>query len=446
MQNLEKQFKHLKNIHLKEDEKLILRARILQEIRQKPVRTPDLNRQIQWSNIFSSLSVLRRKKIMVPIIIAIILATTGGVSLAAQNSLPGEALYGVKVRINEKVRAALALNEEDKAEVEADAAEERLEEAEELAAAGKFDADVAERLEANFKLHADRVNARIDAFKARQDFRAAADVSSNFETSLRVHDRILEILNSRLVNLKVEVNEEADKAEEHRETSEAKVKTDTTARAETAAQGKLGAAENKIAEVESFLAKVETRLEGSDLTRANEKLADAKELIAEGKVLLEEGKFGEAFVTFQKAHRKAQEAKLLVLAKLELKIDVDVRTEEDHRETQSRGSNATGNGTLLLTAKVEPICPVERVGIPCVATSATFTSRQAIVYKSDGVTEVTRANFDSNGEIKLSLAPGDYVVNIGRLGIDHLTNGPHRVKVLANTTTRVTLVIDTGIR
>ena len=127
----------------------------------------------------------------------------GGASAAAENALPGEILYPVKVAVNEQVVGWLSVSEEAKAKWEAKMAERRLEEAEELSAKQRLDADVKTEIEARFKAHADRVAVRIDNLEAKENFEAASDVASNFEVALRAHERVLKMLVEQGYNGKV---------------------------------------------------------------------------------------------------------------------------------------------------------------------------------------------------------------------------------------------------
>lgn len=68
---------------------------------------------------------------------------------------------------------------------------------------------------------------------------------------------------------------------------------------------------------------------------AEARLKVAEETIAEGKVKLEAKAYGEALALSQKAHRIAQEAKLLLQANKELKVEV---------KFNGNGSENNGNG------------------------------------------------------------------------------------------------------
>ncbi len=177
------------SIRLRTDRKATIRGRLLQatESGEETIDGIFRERMEQRSIIF----LLKRLRTM-PIyaVILVIAFFGGGVSAAAQGSLPGNPLYRVK-EFNQSARAALTFGAETRAGYEVKLAESKLREAAVLAAGGELNAELRELVEANFKVHADRVEARIDEFKAKENFNAAADVSAKFGTSLRVHEEIL---------------------------------------------------------------------------------------------------------------------------------------------------------------------------------------------------------------------------------------------------------------
>lgn len=118
-------------------------------------------------------------------------AVSGGVSVAANNTLPGDALYGIKIGVNEQVQSALAMSGEAQANFDIKALERRLDEAEKLSAEGRLNAETFATIEANFDAHAQRVADRIADFEAKENFDAAADIAAKFQTSLEAHAAIL---------------------------------------------------------------------------------------------------------------------------------------------------------------------------------------------------------------------------------------------------------------
>jgi hypothetical protein len=103
------------------------------------------------------------------------------------------------------------------------------------------------------------------------------------------------------------------------------------------------------------------------------------------------------------------------------------------------------SGILEGHVTIGPICPVERVDQPCPVPPETYTSRNVIVYESDGTTVKEKIlGLDAQGNYKMSLSPGKYFVQIVPAGIRAGEKKPATIKV--NETTIVDFNIDTGIR
>jgi len=285
-----------------------------------------------------------------PLFIAIVLLLTGGVSVGAQQSLPGDTLYPVKVNINEEVRGWFALSESARAGFNADIAEERLKEAEELAAEAKLDAETRAMLQERFQEFADRVAERTSKFEDR-DADVAARVSADFETALQVHERILTnislSLNSEtradIEKLLHAIREEADDADDERERHETRVAGASDV--QQAAEGRLQSAENKIAEVRKFIDRKAEALGADGTAQANARLAVAQDLITQGNAKLATSDYAAAFVLFSQAHSEAQAAKQLIEAKLHFEDEnnKDENEDGDLDEEENLEDNDNGN-------------------------------------------------------------------------------------------------------
>lgn len=343
---IEEKLQALKNIKLKGEEKFRVRGELLSFIKSHPVREKaSLRYQSYTQRPFWSLIIKNPYLKTMPIAILIALILGGSFSYAAEGSLPGSPLYPIKVGINEEVRGWFTVSEEAKARWESRRLERRLEEAEELALNGEISAEVKAKIEENFERHAEKVKSRIEEFESRNDFEAAADVSSNFETSLSAHEKILSGLledrkeaSTSVRSLLEKVREQGKDAERKREKNEAEVSGESSVEVSAAAEGRMEAAENKIIEVRKFIERLREILGAEATLKAEARLKIAEGLVAEGKTKLEAGAFGEAFVFFQKAHRVAQEAKLLIEARKDLEINVringgvDVKSETEKQE------------------------------------------------------------------------------------------------------------------
>ena len=123
------------------------------------------------------------------IAIALIVAAAlgGGTSFAAQSALPGDALWGFKVGVNERIAETMAVGEKAKADADISHAQTRLEEAAKLAAEGRLDASAQAKIQGNFDAHTRAVAERVAALQAKGDYAAAADVAARFQATVATH-------------------------------------------------------------------------------------------------------------------------------------------------------------------------------------------------------------------------------------------------------------------
>ncbi len=104
-------------------------------------------------------------------------------------------------------------------------------------------------------------------------------------------------------------------------------------------------------------------------------------------------------------------------------------------------------GTLQGHINIGPLLPVQRVGqeTPTVPPEA-YAARQVIVYQADGKTVVIKVTPDKDGNYRVELAPGTFIVGMARVGIDRARDLPATVTISSGKTTRLDIDIDTGIR
>ncbi len=86
----------------------------------------------------------------------VVIVSGTGVSLAAEQSLPGDRLYPVKTEVNERLKGAFLLTPEAKITWEMERVERRLTEADELSSEGRLADDVRSMIEDDATEHADR--------------------------------------------------------------------------------------------------------------------------------------------------------------------------------------------------------------------------------------------------------------------------------------------------
>ncbi len=363
MDNLEKFIKNAKGIRLSKDEKATIRQSVLNFISQNLVRSDTAPRLSYGSNIFFFNYFNLIKTMALLLIISLMVG--GGVGLAAEQALPGDSLYQVKIGMNEEVKGWLLVSEEARANWEVERVQRRLEEAEEMTSRGSLNAETRAVIEANFEAQSKRVRDRIAKFESKDNFNAAVGVSSNFEVALKAHERILAelldeetdaVLKIEIKPIKIRVGSEASDAKKSREENEDKVSAKVRVDIQSAAEGKLKAAENKIEEVGKFIKNMESKLGAEATAQAKARLTLANQTVVEGKTKFESKAYGDAFILFQKAIRIAQEAKLLVQARHELKIDVQIngsRTASGSAEVDDKDNDGDDDDDSEMEIKLE---------------------------------------------------------------------------------------------
>jgi len=129
----------------------------------------------------------------------IILGSGAGLTYAAQDALPGDALYNVKVNFNEEVRGWAYNNPKDKAEYEIGRAAKRLEETAQLALTGKLDADAVREVQAQITKHTQRTQREVDKITTGPSDNL--EITTKLATELKAHSKALtEIKEAKNIN------------------------------------------------------------------------------------------------------------------------------------------------------------------------------------------------------------------------------------------------------
>jgi len=164
-------------------------------------------------------------KLVTPLAFVLILAVIGGgTAYAAEAAVPGDALYTIKVNVNEKVVEALAASTEAKAAVHAKLAERRMKEAEVLVERGALTRDAKEEIETRLDSHATELDIAVEVV-GREDPVAAAELSTRLGSALAAHSALI-------TRLGEEADDEGSREESRRFASSLRERGKRLARAE----------------------------------------------------------------------------------------------------------------------------------------------------------------------------------------------------------------------
>lgn len=348
MKNIEEQLNILQKTTMNSQEKGVVRGAVVSYMQENPLKTVTVRnsedsrlhyRTAQTPNINNN--VITKTRMIIAIIIALMLG--GGTSFAAENALPGDVLYPIKIHVNENVQELVAVSDEAGAKVQAKLATRRLEEAEKLAVNGRLNAETSADLKARFEDHSEKSKEHHAKVKEGNNADAAANISSDTEVSLGTHEKLLEdiedakpemkgFLEGILGGVQLHLKEAGD----DRLDIEAKVFANGGSDAKAAAEGTLNAAQNKIDEVKKFIESRKDTLSASVQAEVGVHVKAADAAMAEGKAKIEAQAYADAFALFKKAAREAQTAQLFATTGSDLKIEL-----KNHNESRP-GSEGEG--------------------------------------------------------------------------------------------------------
>lgn len=196
--------KALRREGLAEHERTALRRKLELFMREHPLRIPLRLRIIKALHAarFTSHHLVPNRAVLASAL-ALFLCTSIGTSYAAEKALPGDALYFVKVNVNEPIVGALTVSTEHKAQWNVALAERRLEEVEALAAEGRLQASDSETMAALVRASKLTFDTRVSALATMDGTAAAvADARSELRSSLAAHAYVLKALGEELPDVR----------------------------------------------------------------------------------------------------------------------------------------------------------------------------------------------------------------------------------------------------
>ena len=281
---------------------------------------------------------------MPAVLVLLAILVAGGVGLGAEQSTPGEALYPVKVGINEKVRGAFNLSAENEADWRALLTERRLSEAERLALAGELSAEIVADLEARLEAHAAAYEENIAELKADENYAAIARVSARFESSLRAHRAILlEIasrvegdIKNRLESLIADIDSEIAIVVAVRADAETRIDADLEGEVEAktvaALEARLAATTTHLENLKRFVAEKSDRLSAEVKAEAEARLSEAEEDVAAAKARFEAKAYAEVQTLIRQIDDVVNETRTMVTAHGVLGLGLRANNDDDEDE------------------------------------------------------------------------------------------------------------------
>ncbi len=368
------------------DEREAMRARLLSKIAysERDTLSP-YSPMFYWRNI----SLYVKPQYVSMALLAVLLI--GGISTAAEKALPGQPLYQVKTSVNENVLGLFAFTPQSKAQLHTELAVRRLEEVETMAMAGTLDATTTAQAESKIDSNLAVIKDSVKQLETDNNSAAAVDTSSKAESSLKVHEAILDTLvdgnatvNNAVQDLATKVSIQAtalslDRAGIDSRNSSTTLSIEVLLSQQKAAQDAISAVQVSLASATSSTATTtDEKLGGVELpyitplisssteatstiigtttinvatstyiNKAEIKLQQASDLLSQGNAKLDVKDYGDSFVLLKQAEDTAREAGKILEAgekTVIMPVDSDVSTSI---------ATSTGTSSSSTTSTVE---------------------------------------------------------------------------------------------
>lgn len=318
MDDLKNIYDKAKKIELTPEEKKEIRDKLVAVIKSRPspyvpVKSP---------------YVFKFRKTLAFIAIILVIASGVSVSFAAEQSLPGDLLYPVKIKVNEGIGGLLARSDEEQIRWLVKTAERRIEEAEKMAAMGKLNDKAAAKIEDNLEMKTEKLKSKLNSPEIKGNLGIGAEVASDLENSLAAHEEVMKKLSNENENNKKDLNSILSNVRQAAETvRETRKNFDKDAFAEKnnikAAEVRLKLARDSVQNAEEAL-KNSNKADDKVKKRASDSISKAKEVITEAETKLKGTPDSDTLEKLHRAVGLSNEARVMLDANLNLNIgDLD---------------------------------------------------------------------------------------------------------------------------
>lgn len=364
--------KAIKTLKLSENEKAIMKSNVFSSVTPSDISnvTNSIPGRLYYGkyieNYFNLL--IKQNNFMPALIIAIMLALTGGTSAVAEKAIPGDALYQMKVSFNEPVAGLFAVSKESKAALQERLVERRLQEAQKVVAKNTLSTSTQAEIET-------RVNNQIAKFtlavknlsEDKNKAVSSSELAVRLESALQAHQNILERITTEgklatstkesVKELLSTLKEDESKVKGNRENMELSLGDDLkNVNASSTASSTLVSALNKQAVAEKILDNVKTKYQEeknnlATTTRSNieASLTAIEKILTDGKAYVTSGNYDLAREKFQEVIKSANQTRVVILTgsiNRNIEDDLDMDHEQEDNQDNDSSDNRSSSSTI----------------------------------------------------------------------------------------------------
>ena len=320
-------FKLLQGTCLTDAERAAIRADFIAHMRARPYTQTRAENPLQTIAFF-----LFKKPAAITLCLSLVVFGAGSVAYASNNSLPGEALYTIKVNVVEEVKSAF-LSKEKKARFEVERTARRIQEATKLASENRLTPETLKLMETHLEEHAQTISKLTETINAEGNAEISADIHTELQATLAANKEIFtavipeeSIEETQTLIAAIETIEDAAKLE----TTEAVIALVQNEDIPKYDLQKISEETRVLIEEETAAVRqmVETAPETSSIAR---KFAAVQKITEEGGRRLKEGAVRESVALFQEAKIRAKEVSVLV----ETSKEPQIKIQADENEPQT---------------------------------------------------------------------------------------------------------------
>ncbi len=364
---------------LSERERTDIRLSLEAFISEHPARMPLLMRIWHPAYLFSGVFSSRHAHFGIraaSMALVLVMAIGVGTSYAAEDALPGNPLYPVKISVDEPIERATVASSQSQTQWDITLANRRLEEAEKLASTGLLTpsnaAIVQTQLTAvtqNFDQSVASIATSTSDAATSTDAQAAGaaqvtDAQSDLEAALSAHEQVLAAIASSspsaqtaIAPIIASVRAHASSARMARIAALAALDDSGSSTIKIAASGEMQDAESQLVDVRALVSATRSGNASTTSAQIGTDASDTAQTIHSGDSNLARGRFKQAFAAFQAATRSAKETQIDVQAQADLGAsvtlpsvagddDVDDATSSDAAVTADASTSAQATSTM----------------------------------------------------------------------------------------------------
>lgn len=332
-----------KRVRLSADERTLLRDRVCAYMEYHPYAIPSDNQAAGRFGFITKNALVRRvvslvSKVTLPfslkhrsVVGALAVLLVAMVPALAEQSVPGDMLYAVKVNLNEEVRGSILRTPYQQVEWETERISRRLDEAQALVESGELTEESEGKVAQSIREHNASARESIDKLR-EEDPDEAAMAEITLSTLFDVHSTVLaerakkqeaeEVVATAAM---VESEPEENAGTLVQAIHESRGSSSASEVATPSYDGLLRKLENESAKARSILQKLSGEIEDTQLESIERRLADVDRQIEKGVALHNEGSLAEARVRLTEALVKTRKV-LTFMSDLQVRSSVDLAT------------------------------------------------------------------------------------------------------------------------